>query len=118
MNNLSAVVATSAVLCVASMVSSQAAAPGLYTSWIQFRFSQAECMDRASAALRAMGMTTKFEVVRSSTFGEKDDYTGTVRCAEAPKVMIFAVAGPDAQECGKLGKSLDDEFRKAKPARR
>jgi hypothetical protein len=118
MNNLSAVVATSAFLCVAPALSTQAAAPALYTSWVEFRFSQAECMERASAALRATGMTTKFEVVGTSSFGEKGDYTGLVRCAETPKVAIFAVAGPNAQDCNNLGKALEDEFKKAQPSRR
>jgi hypothetical protein len=74
-------------------------------------------MDRASAAHRATGMTTKLQVVRETTRGEKGDYTGLVRCAEAPKVMFIAVAGPNNQECDSLHKSLLDEFKKAKPSR-
>ena len=119
MKNLSTIVAASALLCVTPAMLAQADAPALYTSWwTTNRISQAECLDKASAALRATGMTTKLEVVRESTRGEKGDYIGLVRCAEKAKVAFFAVAGPDAQECSKLGKSLEDEFKKAKPGRK
>jgi hypothetical protein len=118
MKNLSAIVATSALLCVVPVVLAQADAPDFITSWLQFRFSQAECMDRASAALRATGMTTKLAVVRETTRGEKGDYIGLVRCVEKVKVAFLAVAGPDGKECDKLRISLEDEFKKAKPSRR
>jgi hypothetical protein len=118
MKNLSAIVATSALLSVAPVGLAQADAPALVTNWLPIRMPQTDCMDRASAALRATGMTTKFQVVRESTGGEKGDYTGLVRRAERVKVMIIAVAGPNGQECDSLGKSLLDEFKKAKPGRR
>jgi hypothetical protein len=118
MKNLSTIVATSALLCVVPVVLAQADAPALNTSWLQFRMSQAECMDRASAALRATGTDTHLEVVRESTRGERGDYIGLVQCAEKAKVAFFAVAGPEDKECSELGKSLEDEFKKAKPSRR
>jgi len=119
MKNLSTMAATSALLCVIPVVLAQAAAPALNTSWwTTNKISQGECMDKASAALRAVGMTTKLEVVRESTRGEKGDYIGLVRCAEKAKVAFFAVAGPDAQECSKLGQSLEEEFKKAKAGRK
>jgi hypothetical protein len=118
MKNPSTIVATSALLCVAPVVLAQADAPDVVTAWQALRMSQAECMDGASAAFRAAGMTTKLEVVQESTRGEKGDYIGLLRCLERPKVVFVTVAGPNRQECEKLGKSLLDEFKKAKPSRR
>jgi len=91
------------------------AAPSLYTGLHEFQFSQTKCMRRAAIAVKAAGLTTRFEVVGSSTFGEQGDYTGLIRCIEEKKVVIFSVAGPQGSQSVEIGNALDSEFRRLGP---
>jgi hypothetical protein len=102
---------------ITATVSVNAAAPALYTAWLEFRFSHAECMSRAYSAVRATGLITGFEVVGTSTFGERTDYTASIRCIEGKNLVFFVVTGPIREQCAEIGKSLEREFRMASPNR-
>jgi hypothetical protein len=84
----------------------------MFTGWIEFSGTHAECMNRAAAAVKAAGLTTNNEVVGQSTYGEKTDYTAVIRCIEGKNLVFFVVAGPASQSCVEIGQALVAEFRR------
>jgi hypothetical protein len=94
------VVLTSISLTIAG--SAVAAAPAINTLYLSYTFSHAQCMNLASTAMRAAGLTRGFEVVGETTFGEVGDYTDAVRCVDEKKIAIVTVAGPNSQRGAKF----------------
>lgn len=82
-----------------ALISSVAVAgPSMSVGWMDVNSDQDACVRRASNAIKHNGFTVNFEVVSNRTiFGERGDYTATIRCAAERQVAFIAVAGPYGQ---------------------
>ena len=57
------------------------AGPAMSTRWSEMTLTEEECIEKGRRSVRAAGFTKNFEVVSTTIFGERGDYTAGVRCA-------------------------------------
>jgi Domain of unknown function (DUF4189) len=96
--------------CDTTATSNGTVAPALTTNWSSTSLSQNECLDRAERIVRDAGLTTNFERVGQSVFGEHGDYTAQVRCISDKSVVIFVVVGPNLDTARVHMKALFERF--------
>jgi hypothetical protein len=103
---VSIVLAVSAALVTAAF----ATPPAMSTRWTGTTLSKEECVEKGSRALRAEGFTKGFEVVNTTVFGERGDYTAAVRCATEKEIVFFVVAGPVAKQASSYNANIAGRF--------
>ncbi len=86
------------------------AGPSMSTNWTATTLGQKECVQRAERVVRDAGMSKNFEIVGQSVFGEKDAYTGQVRCIADKGVVIFVIAGPKLEQARELMRAIYEKF--------
>ena len=75
-----------------------AAAVGLSTSWQDTTLTERECISRAELAMRDAGFSRNLEFVGQSVFGDRGDYSASVRCITSRGIVFFLAAGPDPNQ--------------------
>lgn len=69
---------------------------GMTNSWSDMDYNEAQCVQHAGAAIKKAGFSQNFEILKTSIYGDQEDYTALVRCVPDAKVAFFVVAGPDS----------------------
>ncbi len=87
-----------------------ATAPSMSTRWTNMALATDACVEKARRAVRDEGFTKNFEVVNTTVFGERGDYTAAVRCAAEKEVVFFVVAGPDAKRSTSYNAAIAEHF--------
>jgi hypothetical protein len=85
-------------------------APALTTNWTSTTLGQNECLARARQVMKDAGLTTNFETVGQSVFGEQGDYTAQIRCISEKNVVIFAVIGRKLDDARAHMKAIFEKF--------
>ena len=101
------------VLAVAVLVSlgmARAVGVGMSNNWTDMKYNEAQCIQHASAAIKKAGFTQNFEILKTSIYGDQEDYTALVRCVPDSKVAFFVVAGPDSDVASHYLDELSDAF--------
>jgi Domain of unknown function (DUF4189) len=96
--------------CDTKSASAEPSSPALTTNWTSTTLGQNECLDRASRIVKEAGLTTNFERVGQSVFGEQGDYTAQVRCISEKGVVVFVIIGPKLDRARVHMKALIDNF--------
>ena len=99
-----------AAVLAACATAALAAPPSMSTRWANMTLSSDACIEKARRAVRAEGFTKSFEVVNTTVFGERGDYTAAVRCAADKEIVFFVVAGPEAKRCTSFNASIAGHF--------
>jgi hypothetical protein len=105
----SRILVPAAVLAVCA-TAALAAAPSMSTRWADMTLSSDDCVAKARRAVRAEGFTKNFEVVSTTVFGERGDYTCAVRCAADKEIVFFVVAGPVAKRSTDYNAAIAEHF--------
>ncbi len=99
-----------AVVLAACATAALAAPPSMSTRWANMTLSTDACVQKARRAVRAEGFTKGFEVVSTTVFGERGDYTAAVRCAVDKEIVFFVVAGPIAKRSSDYNAAIAGHF--------
>ena len=100
----------SAAVLAACATAALAAPPSMSTRWANMTLSGDACVEKARRAVRAEGFTKSFEVVNTTVFGERGDYTAAVRCAADKEIVFFVVAGPECETLHRFNASIAGHF--------
>jgi hypothetical protein len=87
------------------------AGPSMSTRWSEMTLPKDECIEKGRRAVRAEGFTKNFEVVNTTVFGERGDYTAGVRCAVEKEIVFFVVAGPNAKQASSYNAAITERFK-------
>jgi len=85
-------------------------APAMTTNWVTVTVPQAECIARAETLMKEAGLTTNYEVVGQSVFGEQGDFTAQIRCITDKTIALFVVTGPNLEGARKHMAAIFDKF--------
>jgi hypothetical protein len=85
-------------------------APAMTTNWVTVTVPQAECVARAETMMKEAGLTSNYEVVGQSVFGEQGDYTAQIRCITDKTIALFVVTGPELEGVRKHMAAIFDKF--------
>lgn len=88
----------------------QAVGVGMINGWIKVDYTEAQCVQHAAAALKAAGFSQNFEILKTSIYGDQEDYTALVRCVPELKMAYFVVAGPDSDVASHYLDEIDNAF--------
>ncbi|CAM3061183.1 hypothetical protein [Deinococcus radiodurans] len=70
---------------------------GMSSNWFDIKETRSQCLQRATAAVKAAGFTANFEVVGGSgIFADNEEYSVNFRCVTEKKMALVFVAGPDS----------------------
>jgi hypothetical protein len=101
----------SATVLAACATAALAAAPSMSTRWQGTTLTKDECLEQGRRAVRAESFTKNFEVVNTTVFGERGDYTAAVRCAVEKEIVFFIVAGPIAKQATSYNAAIAERFK-------
>jgi len=76
--------------------------PAIITSWQETLLSERQCLQRAEIALRDAGFSDSFDIVQQSVFGNRGEYTASIRCIPDKEMVFFVVVGCDYEERERL----------------
>lgn len=88
----------------------QAGGVGMTNYWVKMDYTEGQCVQHAAAAVKAAGFTENFEILKTSIYGDQEDYTALVRCVPELKMAYFVVAGPDSDVASHYIDEIDDGF--------
>ncbi|MGC9526740.1 MAG: hypothetical protein ACP5D7_14495 [Limnospira sp.] len=100
----------SPLLLLLSVNAADAVPPAIITSWQETLLTERQCLQRAEIALRDAGFSESFEIVEQSIFGNRGEYTASIRCLSDQEIVFFIVVGYDDNERERLINSIQANF--------
>jgi hypothetical protein len=87
-----------------------AEAPSMTIGWLDIKLSFEDCTATGGKSMRDAGLTTNFEVLDDTVYGETGDYTAAIRCLISNSVAVFVTAGPDSKRTEEITAKLKAPF--------
>jgi len=87
-----------------------AAAPAMTIGSLTMTLSHEDCMAKAARIIRRNGLTTNFESLAKTVYGERGDYTAAIRCENEHTIAIFVVGGPQSKTTTEYHDKLKADF--------
>ncbi|MEB3886811.1 hypothetical protein [Lyngbya sp. CCY1209] len=84
--------------------------PAIITSWQETLLAERPCLERAEIALRDTGFSDNFDIVQQSVFGDRGEYTASIRCIPDKEMVFFIVVGYNSDERERLINSIKANF--------
>ncbi len=77
-----------------------AGSPAVTTAGDSYSGGQQTCLVKAAAAMTKAGFSEGLGTTGKTVYGNKGDFSGTIRCFQEPDFVVFVVAGPSGTQDG------------------